>query len=88
MNRIRGRIKLAAASYRNLWRRVLERDGWRCQGCGSPRNLEVHHIVKRSQLGNDVDANLITLCASCHTTFIFASVQTDRPELGPKTNGL
>jgi 5-methylcytosine-specific restriction endonuclease McrA len=66
MNRIRGRIKLATASYRNLWRRVLERDGWRCQGCGSPRQLEVHHIVKRSQLGNDADANLITLCASCH----------------------
>ena len=30
----------------SLWRRVLERDGWRCQGCGLLRQLEVHHICR------------------------------------------
>jgi len=43
-----------------------ERDGWRCQACGSLRGLEVHHIQRRSRLGDDVEANLITLCSDCH----------------------
>jgi 5-methylcytosine-specific restriction endonuclease McrA len=30
------------------------------------KNLQVHHLTRRSQLGGDVKANLITLCASCH----------------------
>jgi 5-methylcytosine-specific restriction endonuclease McrA len=66
MNESRTRLKLGAGLYWKLRRRVLVRDGWRCQGCGSLRQLEVHHIMRRSQLGDDVDANLITLCASCH----------------------
>jgi 5-methylcytosine-specific restriction endonuclease McrA len=47
-------------------KRVLERDGWRCQKCGSPENLQVHHKIKRSQRGNDSLENLVTLCAYCH----------------------
>jgi 5-methylcytosine-specific restriction endonuclease McrA len=62
----RVRIKLDAKSYRELWRYVLERDGWRCQNCGDLKNLEVHHIRRRSKLGVDSEENLITLCASCH----------------------
>ncbi len=45
---------------------VLKRDGWRCQDCGAMKDLQVHHIRPRSQLGGDVMPNLITLCASCH----------------------
>ncbi len=45
---------------------VLERDGWRCQECGSMKNLQVHHMKPRSRLGGDVMRNLITLCDSCH----------------------
>lgn len=29
-------------------------------------NLHVHHLVKRSKLGDDILDNLITLCARCH----------------------
>ena len=47
-------------------KRVLERDEWRCQKCGSLENLQVHHKIKRSQLGNDSLDNLVTLCAYCH----------------------
>jgi 5-methylcytosine-specific restriction endonuclease McrA len=60
------RLKLSVKSYRALCRRVLERDGWRCQHCGDSNNLQVHHIRRRSKLGADSDENLITLCANCH----------------------
>ena len=60
------RLRLDANSYRELHRQVLERDGWRCQVCGSMQNLQVHHLKFRSQSGGDVEQNLITLCAECH----------------------
>ena len=60
------RIKLGQQIYRRLMKRVLERDGWRCQQCGSLENLQVHHKIKRSHLGNDSLENLVTLCARCH----------------------
>jgi 5-methylcytosine-specific restriction endonuclease McrA len=60
------RIKLGKQIYRRLMKRVLDRDGWRCQGCGSLENLQVHHKTKRSQQGDDALANLVTLCAHCH----------------------
>ena len=60
------RIKLGKEVYRRLMKRVLERDGWRCQKCGSLENLQVHHQIKRSQQGDDALANLVTLCAHCH----------------------
>jgi 5-methylcytosine-specific restriction endonuclease McrA len=62
----RPRLKLDAEAYRQLWREVLERDGWRCQACGRMENIQVHHIQPRSQLGDDAAENLIALCASCH----------------------
>jgi 5-methylcytosine-specific restriction endonuclease McrA len=62
----RPRLKLSPTLYRKLWVEVLERDGWRCQSCGSLTDLQVHHIRSRSQLGDDAESNLITLCAQCH----------------------
>lgn len=60
------RTRLAPEQYRKLHQQVLERDGWRCQLCGSFSGLEVHHIQRRSQLGDDSADNLITLCSDCH----------------------
>jgi len=34
---------LGAKAYRDLRKQVLERDGWRCQSCGSLSAVEVHH---------------------------------------------
>jgi len=65
LKRVR-RIKLGKQTYRLLMKRVLERDGWRCQKCGAVRNLQVHHWKYRSQLGDDSLSNLVTLCAYCH----------------------
>lgn len=48
---------------------VLTRDNYTCQQCqGKSRNqrLEVHHLVFRSQGGSDEEANLLTLCKTCH----------------------
>ena len=60
------RLRLDATSYRELHRQVLERDGWRCQVCGSMQHLQVHHRKLRSQAGVDDEQNLITLCSGCH----------------------
>jgi cytochrome c553 len=60
------RVRLDEASYEALRLQVLRRDSWRCQSCGSLSNLEVHHQRFRSQSGQDVEQNLITLCAPCH----------------------
>jgi hypothetical protein len=61
------RLKLDQGPYRILRLQVLDRDGWRCQQCGSMKNLEVHHLNARSQLGHDCLENLITLCHACHS---------------------
>ena len=60
------RIKLGIRVYRRIMKRVLERDDWRCQKCGSLENLQIHHKIKRSQMGDDSLENLQTLCAHCH----------------------
>lgn len=62
----RPRLRLDQESYKRLHRQVLERDGWRCQRCGSLLNLVVHHIHFRSRLGDDSEENLMTLCLGCH----------------------
>ncbi len=60
------RIQLDPKTYQQLCQRVLRRDGWRCQQCGSRTNLQVHHIRLRSRSGADTEENLITLCSGCH----------------------
>jgi len=59
-------LRLDPVAYERLRQSVLRRDGWRCQSCGAMSNLEVHHQRFRSRLGDDSEANLITLCAVCH----------------------
>ena len=63
----RRRIRLGADAYHRLHEEILKRDGWCCQACGSLSGLEVHHVQRRSQSGDDSEGNLITLCSDCHT---------------------
>ncbi len=58
--------RLVPELYEHLRQRVLRRDGWRCQSCGTRLNLEVHHKELRCQSGDDAEPNLITLCTACH----------------------
>ena len=62
----RPRLVLGRGRYRTLHRAILKRDNWRCQSCGTRKNLQVHHLQYRSRLGDDSEQNLITLCNSCH----------------------
>jgi 5-methylcytosine-specific restriction endonuclease McrA len=60
-------IRLEPRQYEDLRERVLRRDSWRCQFCGAMKSLEVHHQKFRSRSGEDMEENLIALCASCHS---------------------
>lgn len=44
----------------------LDLNKCRRKGCRIKSNLEVHHIIPRSQGGPDDEWNLITLCRECH----------------------
>lgn len=61
-----GRIRLSEEEYAKLRHEVLKRDGWKCQMCGSSKDLQIHHIDPRSRMGSDLESNLISLCADCH----------------------
>ena len=37
-----------------------------CTNCGSNNRLQVHHIIPIASGGKTIQANLTTLCASCH----------------------
>jgi len=43
----------------------LAREGG-CRVCSDSYGLQRHHLVPRSLGGDDIDANLIPLCARCH----------------------
>lgn len=62
----RGRVRLDGEAYKALCEQVLTRDEWRCRRCSSRAHLQVHHIIKRSELRLDLSWNLVTLCAACH----------------------
>jgi 5-methylcytosine-specific restriction endonuclease McrA len=62
----RPRLTLSRKEYDRLRIRVLERDRWKCQRCGSSIDLQVHHLRYRGRLGPDTLDNLISLCANCH----------------------
>ncbi len=44
----------------------LEMQGEPCQDCELRPGVHVHHVVFRSQSGNDERSNLAWLCAACH----------------------
>lgn len=46
--------------------KVLQRDGYCCQHCGTDRNLTLHHVIYRRHGGQATTDNLITLCEACH----------------------
>lgn len=67
--------------YSELRKRIIERDGGICQGCGSENGLQIHHIIplhifserfddlddsRGEGMDPHTDSNLITLCSDCH----------------------
>jgi hypothetical protein len=58
------------SDWEDIRRRVVSRDGGRCQECGTSRHpLHVHHIESLSQGGSDDPSNLVTLCEDCHSRY-------------------
>ncbi|GHO76077.1 hypothetical protein KSD_38480 [Ktedonobacter sp. SOSP1-85] len=60
---------------------VLTRDDYTCQHCkgkSKETRLEVHHIIFRSQNGSDEEANLVTLCKTCHDSLHAGTITLKR----------
>ncbi|MYA88737.1 MAG: HNH endonuclease [Boseongicola sp. SB0662_bin_57] len=56
--------------WRRARRRAIRRAGNRCERCGAPPPLQVHHKTPLSEGGHPRDPeNLQALCPSCHGTF-------------------
>ena len=48
---------------------IGEQDIWGCENCGKLDYIwrfDIHHIIHRSQLGEDNIENLMCLCRECH----------------------
>ena len=52
--------------WRKIKRRIIRRDGNKCKRCGTNKYLTAHHVKPRSDGGETIDRNLITLCYKCH----------------------
>ena len=75
--------------YKKFARRIFERDGYRCRNpfCGATTNLTVHHLKKRSQLGDDLPGNCITLCVRCHDDAEAHRLEIEVVDVVIKVNG-
>lgn len=53
---------------KEVYNKVFERDKGKCQLCGTPFNLNEHHIVYKSEDRKLINepTNLIVLCIKCH----------------------
>ena len=69
MNRHWGYQRGANYGFENTKMMIRNRDNYTCQHCKNKHkdsNLDVHHIIFRSNGGSDEPENLITLCRTCH----------------------
>ena len=61
------RLYLRSDTWQKLRSKRLAIDEFRCQKCGSPYGLDVHHLRYPEVLGTeDPYTDLITLCRGCH----------------------
>ncbi len=71
------RLRLDPDRYHELKMKILERDGWKCQYCGRRDELQIHHMIRRSQRGADCEENLIVLCSPCHRLLHLGTVDIE-----------
>jgi hypothetical protein len=45
--------------------KVLKRANWICEGCGTAKATQVHHLTY-DRLGNEMLFDLVAVCAACH----------------------
>ena len=56
---------LKSEQWQQLRRKILQRDGFRCQGCLAARATQVHHRTY-GNVRREFCFELISLCDSCH----------------------
>ncbi len=56
---------LKSDKWQETRRRIFKRDKYRCCICGTTKNLRCHHVTYEN-IGHEKDADLATLCDSCH----------------------
>lgn len=57
------------ATWAEVKQQAHQRDGWRCVGCGTDRDLDCQHRANKGMGGSkqlDTIANALTLCRRCH----------------------
>lgn len=45
---------------------IFKRDGFRCQYCGTSRDLTLDHVVPKAKGGKTTWVNLVTACKTCN----------------------
>jgi len=65
----------------DTYKKVVERDKYRCKLCGTSQNLHLHHIIYRSEEKDLINepSNCIMLCFKCHEL-----VHSNKKEWQPK----
>lgn len=61
-------LYLESDKWKQMRRKILERDGYKCRICGANYNLHVHHLTYK-RLYNENEEDLITVCESCHKAY-------------------
>lgn len=57
---------LDSEKWRELRNECLSKDGFKCVICGSPYDLNAHHLIYPHILGTESVHDLITVCKTCH----------------------
>lgn len=61
----RRRLHLESPEWQALRARLIPARGKKCEQCGNPERLTLHHITYE-RLGEELDDDLLVLCWSCH----------------------
>lgn len=65
--RLHYHVRVPPGERRKVSRRaILARDGFRCQYCGSTRQLTLDHVIPLSRGGASTWENVVTSCATCN----------------------
>ena len=69
----------------DTYKKVIEREQYKCKLCGTSQNLHLHHIIYRSEDRNLINepSNCIMLCIKCHEL-----VHSNKKEWQPKLKEL